>query len=83
MISNPDSGIVTRKSLHSVSETARKVEEILKTKGIKLFAIVDHSGEIRVENVVEPPTSGWVLFGRIRRPIERCNGTCTGPLLIS
>lgn len=45
MTSNLSSGIVVRKSAHSVDETVKKLEDILRAKGIKLFAIIDHSGE--------------------------------------
>jgi uncharacterized protein (DUF302 family)/uncharacterized membrane protein YidH (DUF202 family) len=38
-------GIVRIASNHSVDETVGKIEEILKAKGVKLFAVVDHSGE--------------------------------------
>lgn len=62
MTSNPNAGIVTRKSVHSVDETVRKVEEVLKTKGIKLFAIVDHSGEALTVGLRMPDTK-LLIFG--------------------
>ncbi len=45
MTSEPGFGIVAQKSAHSADETRRRFEEILKTRNIKLFAIIDHSGE--------------------------------------
>jgi uncharacterized protein (DUF302 family) len=38
-------GIVTLASRHSVEETVRTIEEALRAKGVKLFALIDHSGE--------------------------------------
>jgi len=38
-------GIVTIPSHHPVDETVQRVEEILAAKGVKLFTVVDHSGE--------------------------------------
>jgi len=40
-----ENGVVTIPSHHPVDTTVQKIEEILSAKGIKLFAIVDHSGE--------------------------------------
>ncbi len=38
-------GIVTLASHHSVEQTVQRLEEILAAKGVKLFALIDHSGE--------------------------------------
>ena len=40
-------GTVTKPSPLSVADTVARVEAILSAKGIKLFAVVDHSGEAR------------------------------------
>jgi uncharacterized protein (DUF302 family)/uncharacterized membrane protein YidH (DUF202 family) len=40
-----DSGIVKIPSNHSVDETVERLKLILQTKGVMLFALVDHSGE--------------------------------------
>jgi uncharacterized protein (DUF302 family) len=45
MTSNPDNGIVTNPGRHSVDQTVGKLEELLKARGIKLFALIDHNGE--------------------------------------
>jgi uncharacterized protein (DUF302 family) len=45
MTSKADIGIVSIPCNHSVDQTVEKLEEILKAKGVKLFALVDHSGE--------------------------------------
>jgi uncharacterized protein (DUF302 family) len=39
------SGIVTTRTNHSVDEIVAKLENILQAKGVRLFALVDHSGE--------------------------------------
>jgi len=45
MTSNTDNGIVSIPSKHSVDQTVEKLEAILQAKGVKLFALIDHSGE--------------------------------------
>jgi uncharacterized protein (DUF302 family) len=44
---SPDSGIVTIPSHHSAEQTVQRLEEILAVKGVKLFAVIDHSGEAK------------------------------------
>jgi uncharacterized protein (DUF302 family) len=38
-------GLVRLESRHSVNETVRRLRELLESKGIQIFALVDHSGE--------------------------------------
>ena len=45
MTANSQNGIVSIPSRHSVEQTVERIEEALRAKGIKLFALVDHSGE--------------------------------------
>jgi hypothetical protein len=40
-----DQGIVDKPSDHSVDQTVEKLQGILQAKGVKLFALIDHSGE--------------------------------------
>ena len=40
-----EEGIVTIPSNHSVEETVDKLKNILQSKGVTLFAVIDHSGE--------------------------------------
>src|SRR6266852_9623510 len=40
-----NNGIVDKPSNHSVDETVEKLKGILQSKGVTLFATVDHSGE--------------------------------------
>jgi uncharacterized protein (DUF302 family)/uncharacterized membrane protein YidH (DUF202 family) len=55
-------GIISRPSNHSVPETLDRVEAILKAKGIKVFARVDHSGEAAQAGLTMPPTQ-LLIFG--------------------
>jgi hypothetical protein len=45
MTSAPTNGIISRCSNHSVDETVERLKTILQSKGVTLFAIVDHSGK--------------------------------------
>jgi uncharacterized protein (DUF302 family) len=40
-------GIVTRPSLFSVEETLKRLQEIIRSRNLTLFANIDHSGEAR------------------------------------
>jgi uncharacterized protein (DUF302 family) len=62
MTSNPDSGIVTLPGHHSVDETVQKLEETLRAKGVKLFAVIDHSGEAERAGLQMRPTK-LLIFG--------------------
>ena len=62
MTPKTDNGIVTIRSHQSVEQTARRVEEILQTKGIKLFALIDHSGEAEKTGMPMRPTK-LLIFG--------------------
>lgn len=55
-------GIVAVASRHSVDETVRRLEHVLAEKGIKLFALVDHSGEAEKAGLAMPPTK-LAIFG--------------------
>lgn len=45
MTVDSDNGLVNVPSNHSVEQTVQNVERILQAKGVKLFALIDHSGE--------------------------------------
>ena len=62
MTSNPENGIVTISSHQSVDGTVKTLEEILQTKGVKLFALVDHSGEAEKAGMQMRPTK-LLIFG--------------------
>ena len=55
-------GIVTIHSRYSVDETVARLEHLLQEKGIKLFALVDHSGEAEKAGLKMPPTK-LAIFG--------------------
>src|ERR1700730_801664 len=57
-----DNGIVQIPSKHSVQETVAKVETILAAKNVRLFAIVDHSGEAEKVGMKMPNTK-LLIFG--------------------
>jgi uncharacterized protein (DUF302 family) len=63
--SNPvkhKNGIVDVPSDHSVDETVARVKNILETKGITLFALIDHSGEAEKVGMKMRPTK-LLIFG--------------------
>jgi uncharacterized protein (DUF302 family) len=55
-------GIVEIPSNHSVDQTVQKLEDILKAKGVQLFAMVDHSGEAQRAGLKMRPTK-LLIFG--------------------
>jgi uncharacterized protein (DUF302 family) len=57
-----DIGIVDVPSNHSVDMTVEKVLGILEAKGVKLFALVDHSGEAEKVGMTMPATK-LLIFG--------------------
>jgi len=59
---NPTDGLVTIPSHQSVDRTVQKLEAILQAKGVKLFALVDHSGEAERVGLQMPPTK-LLIFG--------------------
>jgi uncharacterized protein (DUF302 family) len=55
-------GIVDKPSNHSVEETVDRLKNILQSKGVKLFALVDHSREAEKAGIKMPPTK-LLIFG--------------------
>ena len=55
-------GIKTLTSHHTVDETVVRLEALLKVKGVKLFCLVDHSGEAHAAGVTMPNTK-LLIFG--------------------
>jgi uncharacterized protein (DUF302 family) len=55
-------GIIDRPSAHPVDETVDTLKAILQSKGITLFAVVDHSGEATKVGMTMPPTK-LLVFG--------------------
>jgi uncharacterized protein (DUF302 family) len=56
------SGLVRIASPHSVPETLQRLEEILRSKGLTIFARIDHSGEAAKVGLKMRPTL-VLLFG--------------------
>ena len=57
-----DSGVVTLRTQQPVEEVLHKLEMILAAKGIKLFAVIDHSGEAQKAGLEMRPTK-LAIFG--------------------
>lgn len=55
-------GVVDKPSNHSVEQTVDRLKDILESKGVKLFALVDHSGEAEKAGMKMPPTK-LLIFG--------------------
>ena len=57
-----DNGIISIPSNHSVEQTVEKLIYILQSKGLTLFALVDHSGEAEKVGMKMRPTK-LLIFG--------------------
>jgi|SRR5580693_565361 len=62
MMSDKDHGIVTISGSLSVDQTVQKLKAVLEAKGIKLFALIDHSGEAAAAGMQMPATK-LLIFG--------------------
>jgi uncharacterized protein (DUF302 family) len=62
MTTGLDNGIVTIPTHHPVEQTVEKLTGLLKAKGVKLFAVVDHSGEAEKVGMRMPPAK-LLIFG--------------------
>ncbi len=62
MTLSKENGIVEIVSNHSVDETVEKLTGILQTKGVMLFALIDHSGEAAKAGMTMRPTK-LLIFG--------------------
>jgi uncharacterized protein (DUF302 family) len=58
-------GLITKLSKGSVDDITQSLTAILKSKGIALFALVDHSGEAEKAGLKMPPTK-LLIFGNPR-----------------
>src|ERR1700756_1473161 len=59
---NPENGIISKPASHSVNETVAKIKALLQSKGIQLFALIDHSGDAEKAGLKMPPTK-LLIFG--------------------
>lgn len=57
-----NNGIIDKPSNHSVDQTVDKLKNILQSKGVALFALVDHSGEAEKVGLKMPATK-LLIFG--------------------
>jgi len=55
-------GIVSCTVRYSVDETVARLEALLQEKGVKLFCVVDHSGEAAAAGLTMPATK-LMIFG--------------------
>ena len=62
MATDPENGIASELSSHSVDDTVAKLEVILRAKGVTLFALVDHSGKAEKVGMTMRPTK-LLIFG--------------------
>ncbi|MBV9759688.1 MAG: DUF302 domain-containing protein [Acidobacteriaceae bacterium] len=62
MTDHPLNGVISIRSRHSVDDTVNRLQEILASKGVKLFALVDHSGEAEKVGLAMPPCK-LLIFG--------------------
>jgi len=56
------SGIIDTPSHHSVDQTVERLKDILRAKGVMLFALIDHDGEAEKAGMSMRPTK-LVIFG--------------------
>jgi uncharacterized protein (DUF302 family) len=57
-----DNGIARIPSRHSVDDTVDRLQRFLRSKGVTLFALVDHGGEARKVGLAMRPTK-LLIFG--------------------
>ena len=61
MTAAADNGIIDRPSKWSVDQTVDRLKNILHSKGLTLFVLVDHSGEAERVGLKMPPTKLFVF----------------------
>jgi uncharacterized protein (DUF302 family) len=62
MASSPDNGMVHLSSPYSVADTLTRLESTLQSKGLTVFARIDHSGEAEKVGMKMQPTK-LIIFG--------------------
>jgi uncharacterized protein (DUF302 family)/uncharacterized membrane protein YidH (DUF202 family) len=55
-------GIIDKASNHSVEETVSRLEDLLRSRSVKVFALIDHSGEAEKAGMKMRPTK-LLVFG--------------------
>jgi uncharacterized protein (DUF302 family) len=62
MAATANNGIVSKPSKHSVEKTVEALTNLLKSKGVAVFALIDHSGEAEKVGLKMRPTE-LLIFG--------------------
>src|SRR5579863_9964080 len=62
MSTNSTPGFISMPSPHSVPETIQRLCALLKSKGVAIFALIDHSGEAEKAGLKMRPTQ-LLIFG--------------------
>ncbi len=62
MAEQRENGVVSLRAVHSVDEAVARLQALLNEKSIKLFALIDHSGEAKNAGLNMPPTK-LLIFG--------------------
>jgi uncharacterized protein (DUF302 family) len=62
MTSPQGNGVVNLRSPYSVDNTLQRLETVIATKGLTIFARIDHSGEAAKAGLTMPPTQ-LLIFG--------------------
>jgi uncharacterized protein (DUF302 family) len=62
MATATNNGIVNKPSKHSVEQTVEALSNILKSNGVAVFALIDHSGEAEKVGLKMRPTK-LLIFG--------------------
>ena len=69
-------GVINIKSNHKVTDTANKLEKVLQSKGMKIFARIPHSKGAKEVGVDLRPTE-LIIFGnpKVGSPLMKCAQT--------
>jgi uncharacterized protein (DUF302 family) len=62
MTNFPDNGMVHVSSPRTAAETLARVEAVVKSKGVRIHAVIDHSGDAAAAGLTMRPTQ-VVIFG--------------------
>ena len=62
MVTAPDNGLVHLSSPYSVLETLKRLESVLQSRSLAVFARIDHSGEAEKVGMKMHPTQ-LIIFG--------------------
>jgi uncharacterized protein (DUF302 family) len=62
IVNATSNGLIDKPSHHSVEDTVERLEQLLRAKGLSLFALIDHSGEAAKVGLSMRPTR-LLIFG--------------------